>query len=66
MLYDFQLEDGNRSVAEYISSPGGSSDVEFGRIIEYTNILSFDTIYFQPLIAMFHDLIGFTVVLYED
>ena len=66
MLYDFQLEDGNRSVAEYISSPGGSSDVDFGRIIEYTNILSFDTIYFQPLIAMFHDLIGFTVVLYED
>ena len=67
LLYDFQLEDGNRSVAEYISSPGGgSSDVDVGRIIEYTNILSFETIYFRPLIAMFHDLIGFTVVLYED
>ena len=73
LLYDFQLgednnnnNNGNVSVAEYISSPGGSSDVDFGRIIEYTNILSFDTIYFQPLIAMFHDLIGFTVVLYED
>lgn len=63
LLYDFQLGDDNVSVAEYISSP---ADVDFGRIIEYTNILSFDTIYFQPLIAMFHDLIGFTVVLYED
>lgn len=39
---------------------------EYGRIVEYTNLLSFDTIYFHPLIAMFHDLIGFTVVLYED
>jgi hypothetical protein len=63
LLYDFQLGDDNVSVAEYISSP---ADVDFGRIIEYTNILSFETIYFQPLIAMFHDLIGFTVVLYED
>ena len=63
LLYDFQLGDDNVSVAEYISSP---ADVDFGRIIEYTNILSFDTIYFQPLIAMFHDMIGFTVVLYED
>jgi hypothetical protein len=53
----------NVSVAEYISSP---PDVDFGRIIEYTNILSFETIYFRPLIATFHDLIGFTVVLYED
>jgi hypothetical protein len=67
LLYDFHLEDGNRSVAEYISSsPGGGDELDFGRIIEYTNILSFETIYFRPLIAMFHGLIGFTVVLYED
>ena len=71
LLYDFQLgednnnnNNGNVSVAEYISSP--TADVDFGRIIEYTNILSFDTIYFRPVIAMFHDLIEFTVVLYED
>ena len=68
LLYDFQLGDDNNdnvSVAEYISSPM-AADVDFGRIVEYTNILSFETIYFRPLIAMFHDLIGFTVVLYED
>ena len=66
ILYDFQLEDDNvvRSVAEYISS--SNSNIDFGRIIEYTNILSFETIYFRPLITMFHDLIGFTVILYED
>jgi hypothetical protein len=64
LLYNFQLDD-VRSVAEYISS--SETDVsDFGGIIEYTNILSFDTIYFQPMIAMFHDLVGFTVILYED
>jgi hypothetical protein len=68
LLYDFQLEEENndnfiRSVAEYISSP---ADVDFGRVIEYTNILSFETIYFKPLSTMFHDLIEFTVILYED
>jgi hypothetical protein len=61
LLYNFQLDD-DRSVAEYISS----SETDVGGIIEYTNILSFDTISFHPMIAMFHDLVGFTVVLYED
>ena len=70
LLYEFQLEEENndnvvRSVAEYISSTS-PADVDFGRVIEYTNILSFETIYFQPLVAMFHDLVEFTVVLYED
>lgn len=65
LLYNFQLDENNNdnvSVAEYISSE--TADV--GGIIEYTNILSFDTIYFHPMIEMFHDLVGFTVVLYED
>jgi hypothetical protein len=53
-----------RWVSEYLSP--SSRDDEYGRVVEYTNLLSFDTIYFRPLIAMFHDLIGFTVVLYED
>lgn len=68
-----------RWVSEYLSPPSSSSGLstitdtatntdgdEYGRIVEYKNLLSFDTIYFRPLIAMFHDLIGFTVVLYED
>ena len=62
LLYNFQLDD-VRSVADYISS---SDTTDVGGIIEYTNILSFDTIYFHPMIAMFHDLVGFTVILYED
>jgi hypothetical protein len=73
LLYDFQMpENGDndiRWVSEYLSPPLSRDDDnynEYGRVIEYTNLLSFDTIYFRPLIAMFHDLIGFTVVLYED
>jgi hypothetical protein len=67
LLYQFQLEDDNviRSVAEYISSETETGG-DFGEIIEYTNLLSFDTIYFKPVIEMFHELVGFTVILYED
>jgi hypothetical protein len=68
LLYDFQMPENDdndiRWVSEYLSP--SSRDDEYGRVVEYTNLLSFDTIYFRPLIAMFHDLIGFTVVLYED
>jgi hypothetical protein len=71
LLYDFQMPENDdndiRWVSEYLSPSSSDSNYdEYGRIIEYTNLLSFDTIYFRPLIAMFHDLIGFTVVLYED
>ena len=77
LLYDFQMPENDdndvRWVSEYLSSSSagdgggdGGDGVEYGRVIEYTNLLSFETIYFRPLIAMFHDLVGFTVVLYED
>lgn len=75
LLYDFQMPDsmnsGNnndvRWLSEYLGGGGTTSDSDdYGRVIEYKNLLSFDTIYFHPLIEMFHDLIGFTVVLYED
>lgn len=71
LLYDFQMPENDdndvRWVSEYLSSSSGGGDgVEYGRVIEYTNLLSFEMIYFRPLIAMFHDLVGFTVVLYED
>ncbi len=63
-FYDFYLPDDFKSVAEYLSSDKVGNDG--GRLIEYTNILSFDTIPFRPLIHMFHDMITFTVVLFED
>ena len=79
LLYDFQMPENDdndvRWVSEYLSSSSGDGHgdghgagdgAEYGRVVEYTNLLSFERIYFRPLIAMFHDLVGFTVVLYED
>lgn len=77
LLYDFQMPETNENddvkwLSEYLCSSSASSassayeSTEYGRVIEYTNLLSFHTIYFHPLITMFHDLIEFTVVLYED
>lgn len=82
LLYDFQMPDSNnttnndvRWLSEYLGyrecegcggEGGNINNNEYGRVIEYKNILSFDAIYFRPLIDMFHDLISFTVLLYED
>jgi len=62
-----------RWLSEYLGSVDDINDSgerydlhEYGRVVEYKNILSFDAIYFRPLIEMFHDLISFTVLLYED
>ena len=71
LLYDFQMPESNNSnndvrwLSEYVSKVS-SNHYDYSRITEYTNLLSFDVIYFRPLISMFHDLIEFTVILYED
>lgn len=72
LLYEFHMPENHnnndiRWLSEYISSSSVvSSNDEYSRVTEYTNLLSFDAIYFRPLTAMFHDLIEFTVILYED
>ena len=64
LLYQFDFQyntkDIVRGLSEYIRHAGGS------QFIEYTNLLSIDVIYFPPVITMFHDFIGFSVLLYED
>ena len=72
-FYHFYIDDDPKSVSQYLYSKGADGDVDGdaddaddGNITEYTNILSIKTIYFQPLIRMFHDMNCFTVVLYED
>jgi len=68
-FYHFYIDDDPKSVSQYLYSrddADDAADVDDGNITEYTNILSIKTIYFQPLIRMFHDMNCFTVVLYED
>lgn len=81
LFYSFEFQDNNgkdviRGLSEYLrkSSAGdcdcgdndNDGDDAVGHFIEYTNILSIDTIYLSPVLTMFHDIIGFSVLLYED
>ena len=70
-FYHFYINDDPKSVSQYLYSGGrddddNDEDCHGGNITEYTNILSIETIYFQPMIRMFHDMNCFTVVLFED
>jgi hypothetical protein len=71
--FDFKYNDIVRALSEYIqnataaTAATAATDINHEKaFIEYTNLLSIDVIYFTPLISMFHDLIGFSVLLYED
>ena len=63
--FDFKYNDIVRSLSEYLRNTTDVVNHEKA-FIEYTNLLSIDVICFPPLISMFHDLIGFSVLLYED
>jgi len=72
LLYQFNFQHNTndivRGLSEYIRHTTTENMVaaNVSNFIEYTNIISIDIIYFSPLIAMFHDFIGFSVLLYED
>ena len=74
LLYSFDFKDNCndviRSLSNYIqfndAGSGGGGDGNEKSFIEYTNLLSIDVIYFPPLITMFHEFVGFSVLLYED
>lgn len=75
LFYSFEFRDNNgkdviRGLSEYLRQStnthahgGGGGG---GHFIEYTNLLSIDTIVLPPVLTMFHDVIGFSVLLYED
>ena len=75
-FYHFYISDDPKSVSQYLYSGGNDGDGDSdgdsdgdddsSNITEYTNILSIETIYFQPMIRMFHDINCFTVVLFDD
>jgi hypothetical protein len=68
LLYDFRLPGGDAQwLSSYLTQDNADDGHgEYGRVVEYTNLLSIDKIYFCPLISLFHSLVGFTVLLYED
>ena len=69
--FDFQYNTNDivRGLSNYIrdtTTTTGDNTHDAGHFIEYTNLLSIDVIYFPPTITMFHDFIGFSVLLYHD
>jgi hypothetical protein len=74
LLYSFDFQDNKcksiiQGLSQYIQGAGASAGAGAGagaEFIEYTNLLSIDIIYLSPVITMFHDIIGFSVMLYED
>jgi len=72
LLYSFDFQDNKckniiQGLTQYIQGAGASAGAGAGaEFIEYTNLLSIDIIYLSPVITMFHDIIGFSVMLYED
>jgi len=65
--FQFQFQDNNKDIVRCVSEYLQNTDLNIDKVlVEYTNILSIDVIHFFPVISMFHDLIGFSVLLYED
>jgi len=68
--FDFQYNTNDivRGLSNYIrdTTTMGDNTHDACHFIEYTNLLSIDVIYFPPTITMFHDFIGFSVLLYHD
>ena len=66
LFYSFDFLDDGKELSRYLRGGGGRGGGGRDRFIEYTNLLSIDTIYISPVLTIFHDVIGFTVLLYED
>lgn len=72
--FDFQYNTNDivRGLSDYIrhtttvDNTHDAAAANVSHFIEYTNLLSIDVIYFPPTITMFHDFIGFSVLLYHD
>lgn len=68
LFYSVEFQDNNviRGLSEYLRKSSAGAGDGSSNIIEYTNLLSIDTICIAPVLTMFHDIIGFSVLLYED
>jgi hypothetical protein len=70
LFYSFDIQDNKgkniiQGLSNYIQQDDDTS-AGAAEFIEYTNLLSIDIIYLSPVITMFHDIIGFSVMLYQD
>jgi hypothetical protein len=66
--YSFEIGEDVKSVAEFLVGDGvgdGDGDGD-GFMNKYSNIISIQTLYFKPIINLFHDISSITIILNED
>ena len=62
--YSFEIEEDVKSVAAFLVGDGdGDGDCFMNK---YSNIISIQTLYFKPIINLFHDISSITIILHED
>jgi len=67
LFYSFDFQDNKgKNIIQGLSNYIQREHDAGAKFIEYTNLLSIDIIHLSPVITMFHDIIGFSVMLYED
>ena len=62
--YSFEIDEDVKSVAAFLVGDGdGDGD---GFMNDYSNIISIQTLYFKPIINLFHDISSIMIILHED
>jgi hypothetical protein len=64
--YSFEIDEDVKSVAAFLVGDGHGDGHGDGFMNEYSNIISIQTLYFKPIINLFHDISSITIILYED
>lgn len=60
--YSFEIEEDVKSVAAFLVGDGDGDCF----MNKYSNIISIQTLYFKPIINLFHDISSITIILHED
>ena len=66
MHYSFEIDEDVKSVAAFLVGDGDCDGDGDGFMNEYSNIISIQTLYFKPIINLFHDISSITIILHED
>ena len=64
--YSFEIGEDVKSVAEFLVGDGDGDGDGDGFMNKYSNIISIQTLYFKPIINLFHDISSITIILNED
>ena len=64
--YSFEIDEDVKSVAAFLVGDGDGDGDGDGFMNDYSNIISIQTLYFKPIINLFHDISSIMIILHED